>query len=405
MTNYLIIFARKYSENFRGVPRLCWQSIFLIFINMLTIGICFFLSIYFVSIRHFTPSRTGLLLSFYGSGTVLGGFIAGKLSDIFLPRLITIISLLGQSTAFFLLIYLQSSYMLMCNMFLLGLSAYGFKTSNNVWMLGLCNIDSNIRYKTLSIAHVSANFGLGLSGVVIASTNLYGFQFIFYLSGILLLFSALYLVFQNNKEMNVSLPIREQQIDRHVKASQLIFLVIFSIFFVGLIIAQLSATYPLYIQESFPRLGLNAVSILFILDTILIVLLQAPLTAQVSKYNRVLVTGWGALLMGLGMLVLGYSSEFYMAILSCIIWTTGEMLFISTAQLLCYEQSSDQKKGQSLGLFQTTFALSNVVGPTIGGVVYQNLGGRILWNCSMVIGSICFVMCWYFSRTYTNTTS
>ncbi|WP_404809670.1 MFS transporter [Legionella longbeachae] len=79
------------------------------------------------------------------------------------------------------------------------------------------------------------------------------------------------------------------------------------------------------------------------------------------------------------------------------------MLFISTAQLLCYELSSNQKKGQSLGLFQTAFAVSNVIGPTLGGIIYQNWGGNLLWYCSMFIGTMCFLLCWYCSRTYTNT--
>ncbi|WP_298623789.1 MFS transporter [uncultured Legionella sp.] len=406
MTDYLITFARKYAANYNGLPRLCWQGIILIGLNTLTIGICFFLSLYFVTIRHFTPSIAGLLLSCYGLGTVLGGLITGKLSDRFPPRIISIFSLLAQSVAFFLLTYLQSGVLLMANLFLLGFTAYGFKISNNVWMLGMCNNDINLRYKTISISHVAANFGLGLSGALIVGMTPYGFQSIFYLSGLLLLGMALYLLFQNSAGINVILPSKEQHDECSANASKPILLLVIScVFFVGLIIAQLSATYPLYIQESFPSLGVNAVSILFILDTFLIVLFQAPLTTMVASQNKLLVTGVGALLMGLGMLVLSYSSVFFMAIFSCIIWTTGEMLFISTAQLLCYEQSSNQKKGQSLGLFQATFAVSNVMGPALGGFIYQGWGGDLLWYCSMLIGTMCFLLCWYFSYTYTDTAS
>lgn len=406
MTDYLIRFARQYAANYKGLPKLCWQGILLIGINTLTIGICFFLSLYFVTIQHFTPSVAGLLLSCYGLGTVLGGFITGKLSDRFPPRLISIFSLLVQSAAFFLLIYLQSVCMLMANLFFLGFAAYGFKVSNNVWMLGMCRSDTNLRYKTISISHVAANFGLGLSGILIAGMNSYGFESIFYLSGLLLVSMALYLLFQNNTNVNISLPIKEQSYDNPTNTSQPILLLMVScVFFVGLIIAQLSTTYPLYIQASFPDLGVKAVSTLFILDTFLIVFFQAPLTTIAAKQNKLLVTGFGALLMGLGMLVLNYSSVFFMSIFSCVIWTTGEMLFISTAQLLCYEQSSNQKKGQSLGLFQTTFAVSNVIGPTLGGIIYQKWGGNLLWYCSMLIGTLCFFLCWYFSRTYTDTTS
>ncbi|MFT4058515.1 MAG: MFS transporter [Legionella sp.] len=406
MTDYLITFARKYAANYKGLPRFCWQGIMLICINTFTIGICFFLSLYFVTVRHFTPSMTGLLLSSYGLGTISGGLIIGKLSDRFSPRHISIFSLLVQSAVFFLLIYLQSAFMLMVNLFLLGFAAYGFKISNNVWMLGMCRNDANLHYKTISISHVAANFGLGLSGVLIASMITYGFQSIFYLSSLLLLCSALYLLFQNNPSINVPLSIKEQYYDSHTNGAKIISLLVIScVFFVGLIIAQLSSTYPLYIQRLFPYLGVKAVSILFILDTFLIVFFQAPLTTLAGKQNKLLVTGFGALLMGLGMLILSYSSVFALAVFSCIIWTPGEMLFISTAQLLCYEHSSHQKTGQSLGLFQTAFATSNVIGSTLGGIIYQNWGGNLLWHCSMLIGTMCFLLCWYFSRIYTDTTS
>lgn len=406
MTDYLLSFARKYVTTYQGLPILCWQGNILICINALTIGICFFLSLYFVTVCHLTASNAGILLSCYGLGTVSGGFITGKLSDRFSPQYISIFSLLAQSATFLFLTSLQSTVLLMINLFFLGFSAYGFKTSTNVWMLGLCENDSDLRYKTISISHVAANLGLGLSGALIVCTTAYGFHSIFYLSSFLLLCAALYLLFQNNKKVKAPISIKKQHYVSHKNSSQLILLLVIScVFFVGLIIAQLSVTYPLYIQESFPYLGVNAVSILFILDTFLIVLFQAPLTMIASKQNKLFVTGLGALLLGLGMLVLSYSSMFCMAVFSCIIWTTGEMLFISTSQLLCYEQSSSQMKGQSLGLFQTIFAASNVIGPTLGGVIYQNWGGDLLWYCSMLIGVTCFSLCWYFSRSYTDTAS
>lgn len=174
----------------------------------------------------------------------------------------------------------------MFNLFLLGLAAYGFKTSNNVWMLNMCGNDTLLRYKTISLSHVAANVGLGSSGVLIASMSPYGFQSIFYLSSLLLLCSALYLLFQNPKTAHIPLPIRAQFHNKHPYSNAapiILILIISCVFFVGLIIAQLGATYPLYIQDSFPHLGINAVSILFILDTALIVAFQAPLTTLVSK--------------------------------------------------------------------------------------------------------------------------
>lgn len=406
MTNYLTIFANKYVVHYKGLPRACWQGIALACLNTLTIGFCFFLSLYFVTILHFTPSMAGFLLSFYALGTVLGGVIAGKLTDAFLPRRILIFCLLLQSITFFLLSNLQSFAACACNLFFLGFAAYGFKTSNNVWMFGACGTNTNLRYQTISISHVAANFGLGLSGVLITAVAAYSFQSIFYLSTGLLLCSALYVLFSEDMGSVLTTLDKEQPVCKEkATAAFLMPLVLLSIFLVGLIIAQLSSTYPLYIKTSFPHFGVQAVSILFMLDTLLIVFFQAPLTSLVSKYSKLLVMGFGALFMGLGMFILTYSAVFALAVFSCIVWTIGEMLFVSTAQLLCYEFSSRQNKGKSLGLFQTVFAASSLLGLSLGGMVYQNWGGNLLWYCGMLIGTICFGACWYYSRTYADTTS
>ncbi|AWN73113.1 MFS transporter [Legionella anisa] len=404
MYNYFITFIKEYSENYSGLPKFCWQGISLICINASTIGICFFLSLYFVNDKQLNISTAGLLLSCYGLGTIIGGLVGGKLSDKITPRIVSIFSLYIQSASFFFLMYLHSTSILMLDLLILGISAYSFKISNNINLLNFCVNDIDLRYRTLSISHVAANLGLGLSGIFIGGVETFGFSIIFGFSGFLLFFSATYLTLQDNI---ITKPAAKQNtVEEHLNktnATKIIILILSCIFFIGLVIAQLSTTYPLYIQESFPKLNVQAVSILFLLDTALIVLFQAPLTVLVCKQNKLLITGLGALFMGLGMLILSFSFVFSLAILSCIVWTTGEMLFISTAQLICYENSSNKRKGQSLGLFQSTFAVSNVVGPWLGSFIYQYWGGNILWYCSTVIGICCFLLCWYFSRFNTNT--
>ena len=406
MYNYFITFIKGYSENYLGLPKFCWQGISLICINASTIGICFFLSLYFVNEQQLNVSTAGLLLSCYGLGTVIGGFVGGKLSDKITPYVVSIFSLFVQSVSFFFLMYLHSIPILMLNLLLLGISAYGFKTSNNMNLLNLCANDVDLRYKTISISHVAANLGLGVSGIFIAGVGTYGFPIVFGLSSLILFFSAIYLILQKN----VTNPISEQSVEEYHPnetniALKINVLILSCVFLIGLIIAQLSSTYPLYVQESFPKLNVQAVSILFLLDTALIVIFQAPLIVLVSKQNKLLITGVGALFMGLGMLILRFSFIFSLAILSCIVWTIGEMLFISTAQLICYENSNNKKKGQSLGLFQSTFAVSNVVGPWLGGFIYQYWGGNILWYCSTIIGAFCFLLCWHFSRFNADTSS
>ena len=63
---------------------------------------------------------------------------------------------------------------------------------------------------------------------------------------------------------------------------------LFIVFIVGLVVSQWGTTYTLYINNTFPSLGIHAVSILFIMNTVLIVVFQSPVLNYF--YKSVLVS-------------------------------------------------------------------------------------------------------------------
>ena len=401
MLGFLSATLKNYTLNYAGLSKHCWEGIALIFINATSVGICFFLSLYFVDSLHLSVALAGILISCYGLGTVTGGIFAGKLSDRISPLYISTFSLFLQSTAFLFLAQLQSSELFMANLFVLGFAAYGFKTSNNVWLLNQCNKQPNMRLKIVNISHAASNFGLGVSGVIIGTLANYGFENIFYMSSAFLLASAIYLSWQitsRSNSLNINNNFCIEEMENVQKNKKILFLILGCLFFVGLIVAQLNATYPIYIQEKFSYFGIKAISILFILDTVLIVLFQAPLVNLLNNCNKIFIVGLGAFFMGLGMLILVCSFNFALAIFSCVIWTAGEMLFMPMAQLVCYEKGMKKKKGQALGLFQTIFAMSSIIGPAMGSLVYQYLGGDVVWYVSGIIGIFCFIACYYHKK-------
>lgn len=407
MTDYISSAIKIYLANYSGVPKTCWQGIFLTLVESLAIGVCFFLSLYFVNTLHVDMTTAGILISCYGVGTSIGGILSGKLCDNMSSQTISIISLVTQALAFFLLAELNSIVLLMINLFVLGVASYGFTTANNVWMLKHCEEHSDIRLKVINISRAALNLGFGLSGFLIGVIAVYGFQPIFYISCVSLFLSAIYLFFQKDRQENIG-DNNIQSIAKNCESQnesiiqkenkKVILLILTCLFLIGLIIAQLSITYPIYLQDAFPALGVKAVSILFILDTVLIVLFQAPLVNMLNNYNKILATGIGAFLMGLGMLVLSFSLSFFLAIISCVIWTIGEMIFVAMAQLVCYEKGAQKKKGQSMGIYQAVFACSKIIGPLIGGFIYHTYGGNFLWYLSALIGAVCLIACNHYKK-------
>lgn len=386
---------RGYTHHYTGLPDHCWPRITLTFVNSLSIGISFFLTLYFVHVLRINISTAGLLISCYSLGTVMGGIISGKLCDRLSPNQVSLFNLLLQATTFLLLLKLTTLPALMSTLLLLGIASYGFKTANNMCLLNECP-DSDLRLRVINIAYAASNLGLALSGVIISLQPDYNFHHIFYLSSGFLFSSALFLMFQKSDRLKTSVSRRDTH---QTQPNPKILIVVLScVFAVGLLIAQLNSTYPLYIQDTFQTFGVKAISILFILDTVVIVIFQAPLVSYLSDRNKISNIALSTAFMAASMLVLSLCFNFMLAILSCILWTVGEMLFIAMTQLVCYEQGAEKKKGEALGILQATLAASRVIGPTLGGMIYQVLGGQLLWQLSAMICLGCWGMCVFFKK-------
>lgn len=401
MRTYLSSVIRFYFRSYIGIERECWQRIFLTFLNDTTAGFCFFLSLYCLEVLHIRINQSGIILSFYGLGTVVGGLIAGKLSDYANPKIISTYSLLIKAVTFFLLIKITMFYLLILDVFVMGVGTYGFKTSNNVWILKNISGGESKKLQALNLLCTASNIGIGIAALIITFVGYSGLHFVFLLSGVILLCASCYLSIQNSDSYVdghklTDLKMREPNVsntNQIKKNKQVLWIIMVSIFLVSLIIAQLSSTYPVFIHCTFKLMGIKAVSLLFILNTLIIGLFQTPFVNSLSQHNKLIMSGIGAFLIGFGLYILNLSHLYILAILSCVIFTFGEMLFISTSQLVCYQCGAEDKKGHSMGLFQMIFAMGVVVGPALGGVIYHNCDKSVLWDICGIIGFLCLLAC------------
>jgi MFS family permease len=188
-------------------------------------------------------------------------------------------------------------------------------------------------------------------------------------------------------------------VEAHSYNKKSVYVGLMSVLLIGAVVAQFGSTYAVHIRNAFPELAVSGVSILFAVNAFFVVIFSVPLGNALKEHNKVLMVGVGALLIGAGMAMLSISSFFMMAVLACLIYTTGEIIFFSMVQLVCYQGGKKNKKGRSLGMYRTTYALSRVVGPTAGGFIYLHFSGNVLWYLCGVAGCLCFAGCYLFKTS------
>lgn len=139
---------------------------------------------------------------------------------------------------------------------------------------------------------------------------------------------------------------------------------------------------------------MTGVSILFSINSFLVVFFATPLGDYFGKYNKILMTGVGGFCIGIGMGMLSFAPTFNLAILACAIYTLGEIIFFCVVQFICYQHGASNKKGESLGLYRMIYAASRVAGPTAGGLIYHHLGSNMVWYISGILGIVCLCVCY-----------
>lgn len=378
----------------QGVPAACWDRIVVSFIENIAGGVCFFLSLYFVRDLAMPVALSGLMIAAYGVGRASGGYLAGRLADHFSPTRIATISLLFMAVIYFLLVKVESSSWLFVLMLLLGIATYSFTTTNNLFVLNACKGCEKERLKTINVLYTVSNLGVGISAVLVSLVSYRGFKVMFVVSSLLLLGLAVYLWVTRHRQVEVHSHDELTHSDINtveklpVNRSRLLWIVLISVFFIGAVMVQRSTTYTIFIRHSFPDAGMLGVGILLALNPLLIIFFQVPVVNLFGTGNKLIYLGVGAFLIGLGTLMLSLSFYYWVAVLACIVYTFGEMIFISIAQLLCYQYSYKNKRGQSLGLFQSAYGLSVIAGPAVGGAIFKFYNGDILWVLSGLVGVV-----------------
>ena len=110
---------QSYINNFKGFTREIWILTLITFINRAGTMVVPFLSKYLKEDLHFSYDQVGWIMVCFGTGSMLGSWLGGKLSDKIGFYWIMIFSLFTTGIALFIIQYITSFEGLCLGMFLL----------------------------------------------------------------------------------------------------------------------------------------------------------------------------------------------------------------------------------------------------------------------------------------------
>jgi len=379
----------KYINTFKGLSKEVWWIALITLINRAGTMVIPFLSLYLTKSLHFTLADVGWIMSAFGLGSVVGSWIGGKLSDKIGFFKVMVFSLIATGILFFILQFLTTFVTFCIGIFVVMLVADMFRPAMFVALSSYSKPENKTRSVTLIRLAINLGFSAGpaIGGIIITTLSYGG---LFWVDGITCILAALVLmkVLHPKKAKTLdNLKIENPQ-SAFVDYAFLIFIVAMILF--GIVFLQYFSTMPLYYKDAH-RLNELEIGILLGLNGFIIFVFEMPLIKWLenSRYTKLGLMLFGAVLTGLSFLILNMTSWTGVLIIGMLLMTFGEMIAFPFSNAFAMERAKKGNQGEYMALYSISFSVSHIFGHNAGLHLVDAIGFDKTWYLTTILASLC----------------
>ena len=345
-----------------------------------------FLSLYLTQDLGFTLENVGIIMSCFGLGSLIGAWLGGKLTDLFGPYRVMLVSLMLTGILFIILQYLVSFWSICGGIFILMIIADAFRPATFVALNSYSKPENKTRSVTLIRLAINLGFSAGpaIGGLIIATL---GYSGLFWVDGLSCIAAGiLLLLLLNPKKAKVqeSIP-NEMPLSAYNDVPYWIFIVSMVLF--GFVFVQYFSTIPLYYSDV---RGLNEtqIGLLLAMNGFLIVVFEMPLikfleTRSLSKVAHVMI---GLMLVTLSLLILNFSTWMGIVVIGMLLMTLGEMIAFPFSYAFAMDRARRGRPGQYMALYSISFSIAHIFAHNSGMISIARLGYETTWYLAAFIG-------------------
>jgi predicted MFS family arabinose efflux permease len=389
----------------RGLPADVWLLFATTLVNRTGTMALPFLVLYLTQHMRLPAQTAGAALTVYGIGSLCSAPVAGRLCDRLGALRVMEISLF-LSGALLLLFPLAHSFPAVLALTLAwSLAGEAIRPASLAALAETTAPEQ--RRAAVSLNRLAVNLGMSIGPAAGGLLATLSFPILFVVDGASSLAAGVVLAVASRRMTALrsarGVPVAEAaavpQLSPRALADGRFLLFLAGSFLVGIIFFQHSAAMPLFLVRD---LGLSAAlfGILFLINTVLIVLLEVPLNLAMAgwPHRRTLVLG--CILCGVGFGSMALASLPWHLVLCTLVWTFGEMILFPGTAAYVADVAPAERRGEYMGAYTMSFGLAFTVGPWAGTVVLERAGAVVLWSLMLVLGiAAAFVMSLAASRS------
>ena len=374
---------RLYKDSFSGLSRPVWLLSLMMFINRSGAMVIPFLTVYLTDQLGFSKIQAGYVMSAFGVGSLLGSFLGGYITDRIGFHRVMFSSLFLSGIGFILLTQVETFWNFVISIFLLSTISESFRPATQVAISAYSKPEN--RLNSISLLRLAINLGFSFGpfiGGLIAYN--YSFKGLFLIDGITCMGAAVFFLmtlspkkapFDNKEDLNEE----EVQDKRRPYKDKMYLAFILMTLLSAVVFLQLFSVFPVYLREEW-ALTEYEIGLLMALNGLIIVFMEMPLVYSLKEKARPLrIVALGALLIGLSYIVFNLVDFWPILIVSTLLVTTGEILFMPFTNTWAINWAPKRNTGEYMSWFTMVYSLAHIVSPSLGMGIAEHYGYSILW--------------------------
>ena len=382
---------QRYINNFKGFSREIWILTFITFINRAGTMVLPFLSKYLKEDLHFSYSEVGWIMVAFGSGSIIGSWLGGKLSDKIGFYKIMIFSLFTSGLMLFGLQYITSFIGLCIAMFLIMMVADMFRPAMFVSIGAYAKPENRTRALTLVRLAINLGFAAGpaLGGLIIMGI---GYKGLFWVDGGTCIVAILIFWLKVKEKKKTAFRDKEHPgeiLTHSVFKDKPFWIFLFTCLVSGVLFFQVFTTIPLYHKEQF-NLTEFQTGLLLTMNGLMIFFLEMPIVSYVERHkiSKVKVVTTGCLLMAISILLMLINTWAGILIIMMVLMTIGEMFAFPFSNAVALSRAPKGHEGRYMAIYTMSFSLAHILSAKVGMEIIEFFGYQINWLFMGILGLI-----------------
>jgi MFS family permease len=361
-----------------------------------------FFALYITERFHVGILEVGLLIAINSVGNIIGGLIGGALADKYGRRSLILFGLIVSGVGSILMGLANNLMLFYLLAAFLGLIGSFGGPARQAMVADL--LPKSKQAEGFGILRISFNLSATIGPILGGFLATHSYMFLFIADAVSSLITAVivFLVIPETKpERKEGKPeetVLKTVIGYKDVLKDWLYVSFLSVSAIMVIVyVQMNSTLSVFLRDvhGYPASGFG---LLLSMNALMVVLFQFWITRRISKRNPMKMMVLGTFFYLLGFSMYGFVSEIYLFFVAMILITIGEMIVTPIGTTIASFFAPEDKRGRYMAMYGFSWAIPNIFGVLLAGVVWDSLGPFWVWYFAGILSLVSMLGYWFLRK-------